>query len=121
MPERVLIIGASNNEDRYANKAQRMLTEHGHSVVPVNPKDAEVLGVPTVAAISDTTGSVDTVTVYVRPQILMEQLDALIALRPKRVIFNPGTEHADMETLLKKEGIEPVEACTLVLLRTGQF
>ena len=119
--KRVLLIGASNNEERYANKAQRLLTEHGHEVIPVNPKEAEVLGVKTVANIAEATGPVDTVSVYVRPKVLKEQSDALLNLRPRRVILNPGTEDPSVEALLQAEGIEVVKGCTLVMLKTGQF
>lgn len=121
MSERVLIIGASNHEERYAYKAQHMLTEHGHKVVPVNPKETSVAGIDAVPSVANAVGPFDTVTVYVRPQILRAELEALIALRPKRVIFNPGTEDEAIASRLQSEGIEPVEACTLVLLRTGQF
>lgn len=121
MAKRVLVIGASNNEERYSNKAQRLLAEHGHEVIPVTPKETEVLGVKTIPDIARATGPVDTVSVYVRPQVLKGQADALVRLKPNRVIFNPGTEDEAVEAELKREGIEVVEGCTLVMLRTDQF
>ncbi len=121
MKQRVLLIGASNNEERYAAKAQKLLSEYGHEVIPVNPKEKEILGKPALPSIPDATFPVDTVSVYVRPEVLKNSADALIALHPKRVIFNPGTEDATLRERLEAEGIETVEGCTLVMLRTGQF
>ena len=119
--ERVVIIGASDNLERYSHQAQLLLRQHGHEVVPVHPKLAEIEGVPVVADVSDISGPVDTVTMYVGPQISLTLKDKLIALKPRRVIFNPGTENAALEESLTAAGIACEEACTLVLLRTGQF
>lgn len=119
--ERVVIVGASDKPDRYAHRAQLMLREYGHQVVPVHPKLAEIEGVPVVADLSQVTGHVDTVTMYVGPQISSGMGDKLTALKPKRVIFNPGAENPELAAQLSAAGIRPEEACTLVLLRTGQF
>ena len=119
--ERVVIIGASDNPERYSHQAQLLLRQHGHEVVPVHPKLAEIEGVPVVADVSAIPGPVDTVTLYVGPQISLTLKDKLIALKPRRVIFNPGTENAALEEALMNAGIACEEACTLVLLRTGQF
>lgn len=119
--ERVVIIGASDNPERYSHQAQLLLRQHGHEVVPVHPKLAEIEGVPVVADVSAIPGPVDTVTLYVGPQISLTLKDKLIALKPRRVIFNPGTENAALEEALMNAGIACEEACTLVMLRTGQF
>jgi len=119
--ERVVIIGASDNPERYSHQAQLLLRQHGHEVVPVHPKLAEIEGVPVVADVSAISGPVDTVTLYVGPQISLTLKDKLIALKPRRVIFNPGTENVALEASLIAAGIACEEACTLVLLRTGQF
>ena len=119
--ETVVIIGASNNPERYSHRALLMLRKHGHEVVPVHPKLAEIEGIPVVADVSLITGPVDTVTMYVGPAISSALQDKLTALKPKRVIFNPGTENAALQTHLTKAGIACEEACTLVLLNTDQF
>ena len=119
--ERVAIIGASDNPERYSHKALLLLRQHGHEVVPVHPKLSEIEGVPVVADLSMITGPVDTVTLYVGPAISLTLKDKLIALNPKRVIFNPGTENAPLQSTLTSAGIACEEACTLVLLHTGQF
>lgn len=117
----VAILGASEKEDRYANKAQRRLVDHGYTVLPIAPASKNIMGVPGVQKISDIKQPVDTVTLYVGPKILAAQIDDLIALKPRRVIFNPGTEDAALQQRLEQAGIHTVEACTLVLLSTDQF
>jgi uncharacterized protein len=117
----VAILGASEKEDRYANKAQRRLVSHGYPVLPVSPSSKTIMGVPCVQKISDIKQAVDTVTLYVGPKILAAQIDELLKLKPRRVIFNPGTEDASLQQQLEKAGIHTVEACTLVLLSTDQF
>lgn len=119
--ERVVVIGASNNPERYSNKAMKMLAEYGHEPVPVAPAVAAVEGRTAFASPAEVSGPVDTVTVYVGPARQGELLDAIIGLQPKRVIFNPGTENEAAYARLDAAGIPHLEACTLVLLRTGQF
>lgn len=117
----VAILGASNKPHRYSYKAQTMLTEYGHKPVPVSLHDEEVLGVPAVSQLSDITEEVDTITVYINPQHLHDVLPQIETLKPRRVIFNPGSEDSAAITQLRQQGIEVEEACTLVLLRTEQF
>ncbi len=119
--ETVVIIGASNNPERYSHRALLLLRKHGHEVVPVHPKLAEIGGIPVVADVGLITGPVDTVTMYVGAAISSGLQDKLIALKPRRIIFNPGAENAPLAEALQKAGIACEEACTLVLLNTGQF
>ena len=117
----VVIIGASNNPERYSHRALLLLRKHGHEVVPVHPKLAEIEGLPVVADVGLITEPVDTVTMYVGAAISSGLQDKLIALKPRRIIFNPGAENAPLAVALQKAGIACEEACTLVLLNTGQF
>jgi len=119
--ERVVVIGASDSPERYSHQAQLLLRQHGHEVLPVHPRLTAIEGVPVVADVSAIAGPVDTVTLYVGPAISQNLTDKLIALKPRRVIFNPGTENAALEAALTSAGIGCEQACTLVLLRTGQF
>lgn len=116
-----MILGASDKPDRYAHRAFVLLREHGHRPVPVHPTLAEIEGVPVAQDLGSVEGPVDTLTVYVNPAIGESLADAIVALRPGRVIFNPGTESAALEARLREEGIPFEEACTLVLLGTGQY
>lgn len=119
--ETVVIVGASSNPERYSHRALLLLQKHGHTVVPVHPALAQIEGVPVVADLGLIPGPVDTVTMYVGPAISSGLQDKLIALKPGRVIFNPGAENASLADALQKAGIACEEACTLVLLNTGQF
>ena len=106
---------------RYAFKAQRLLHEQGHRVVPVTARAAQVDGVEAVHTLADIGAPVDTVTVYLRPSISARYLEQLLALRPRRVIFNPGAENPSLAGALRAAGIACLEECTLVLLRSGRF
>lgn len=117
----VVILGASDKPERYANKAQKMLQEYHYQVLPVSRRVAMIDGIATVSALDEIQQPIDTVTLYVGPAHLAPQVEALIALKPRRVIFNPGTEDPAIEARLQQAGIETEQACTLVLLRTGQF
>lgn len=119
--QRVVVLGASHKPERYANQAIRLLLEHGHAVVPVHPRLDMAEGLPVVHALGEISGGVDTLTLYVGPERSAPLADAIVKLRPGRVIFNPGTESAELEARLDAAGIPHEQACTLVLLRTGQF
>jgi hypothetical protein len=119
--ERVAILGASADAERFANKAQRMLKEHGHAVVPVSAKEQVIDGEAVAASLAAIEGPVDTLTLYVRAAISSQQEADILALAPRRVVFNPGTENPALEDTLRGAGIECVEACTLVMLRTGTW
>ncbi len=119
--ENVAVVGASPKDNRYSNLAMRMLAEHGHNPIPVAPARKEVLGriaYPTLASVPD---RIDTVTMYIRPSRQATVLDEIVQIRPRRIIFNPGTENPGEYDRLRRAGIEVLEACTLIMLSTGQF
>lgn len=118
---RVAVLGASPDEERYSFKAVKMLGEHGHTPIPVHPKGHEVLGITAVKSLDDIKEPVDTLTMYVGPKVSDGELDRILKLNPRRVVFNPGAENSDLAGKLKDAGIEVIEACTLVLLQTKQF
>lgn len=118
--KKTLIIGATNNPGRYANLAAHRLTAHGHSIVNIGIKKGEVAGVPIEKA-DEIHPDVDTITLYIGPQHQSEYFDYILKTKPKRIIFNPGTENSELENLAEQNGIETMDACTLVLLSTGQY
>ena len=117
---KTLVIGASHKPIRYSYMAVKMLQDYKHEVVALGNRAREVEdwkildGKPEIE-------NIDTVTVYLNAVNQQEYYDYLLSLNPKRVIFNPGAENRELELLLNKNGIETVEACTLVMLRTGQY
>lgn len=118
--KRTLIIGASPNPMRYAYKAANMLKAKGHEIINVGIKKGAVAGVE-IEESGPVYEDVHTITLYIGPRLQPGYYDYIIKTNPKRVVFNPGTENDELELLLKEHGIEPLEACTLVLLATGQY
>jgi len=119
--EKVVVLGASPKRERYSNMAQRLLMEIGCTVIPVNPGQAEIEKLPVTRQLSEIVGPVDTVTMYVSPDVSEKLANELIRIKPSRVIFNPGTESPALQAALASQGITVQEACTLVLIRTGQW
>ena len=117
----VAIIGASHKPERYAYKAQVMLMENGHTVFPVSNNGRDILGKTGYRSIKDLPLPIDTVTLYVNPERHEAIKEELVALKPRRIIFNPGTESHTLEKLYQSHGIHTEQACTLVLLSTNQF
>lgn len=119
----VAVLGASANPERYSNKAVRLLLEHGYPVYPVHPALDEVEGLDVTHSIGELPhdASLDTVTVYVSPQVSSTLAKQLVALKPRRVIFNPGAENPELQAGLESAGIGVENACTLVLVNTGQY
>ncbi len=117
----VVILGASPKDGRYSNIAQKILMEKGYNVFPVNPLYEGIEGIKCYSSIADVNELIDTVTVYLKPLYLEKMVDDIINKKPGRVIFNPGTEDINIENRLNKSGIETIHACTIVMLKTGQF
>jgi len=120
MKKKTLILGASTNPDRYAYLAAQRLTQHGHPIVNVGIKSGEVAGVPIEPA-EKLHSDIDTITLYIGAQNQPAYYDYILNTHPKRIIFNPGTENPELEEMAKEKGIETLEACTLVMLSTGQY
>jgi len=121
MPVHVAVLGASSNPDRYSNKAIKMLVEAGHRVLPINTAGGEIEGLPVFSTLSDVKAQIHTITVYVGPANIKSLIPGIIAARPQRVIANPGAESIFLKAAAQAANIEYLEACTLVLLSTGQF
>ena len=122
MPDKnVAVLGASDNPERYSYKALKMLTEHGYNAIPVHPVLDEIEVIKVVKNLGDISENVYTLTVYVGPARISPLLEEIVKLKPERVILNPGTESEELKAALDKASIPYIEACTLVLLRTGQF
>ena len=120
MSQKVLVLGATTNTERYAYLAAEMLTEKGHQIFPVGVRKGEVFG-ETIINTKEILPEIDTITLYIGPKLQEEWEDYLLETKPRRVIFNPGTENEKLKTKLENAGIETENACTLVLLRTGGF
>lgn len=118
--KKTLILGATPNSGRYAYLAANRLVSHGHDIINVGIKKGEVAGVPIEPA-EDIHTDVDTITLYVGPQNQPPLYDYILKTKPKRIIFNPGTENSELQRKAREQGIETLYACTLVMLSTGQY
>lgn len=115
-----LVIGASENTERYSNMAIRLLRQYGHPVYAVGNKLGQVNDVK-IEKEKINFKDVDTITLYLNPQNQESFYDYILAINPNRVIFNPGTENSVLQKKLTEEKITWEEACTLVLLRTNSY
>ena len=118
--KKTVVIGASENPDRYSNKAMLSLKKHGHQVIGLGIKEGEVAGIKILTNKPQLT-DIDTVTLYVGTKNQAEWIDYVLNLNPKRIIFNPGTENQEFYSKATQKGIECVEGCTLVMLSIGNF
>ena len=115
-----LVLGASPNPERYSFLATNLLLEKKHQVYPLGIKKGQI-GDLNITNEWPEKGSIDTVTLYIGPAGQVEYYDAILSLAPRRIIFNPGTENPDLQALAASKGIETIVACTLVMLKTGQY
>ena len=118
--KKTLVLGASDNPSRYSYLAVHRLRRHGHPVVAIGKKPGMVSDVP-IEKEKKEWQDVDTVTLYLNPMHQQQYYDYIVSLKPKRIIFNPGAENDELSDLAIKNGITPMEACTLVLLSTNQY
>ncbi len=117
----VAVLGASNKPSRYSHMAVERLIQNGHKVFPVHKVIKEVLGLKVFSCLSEIKEPIDTLTVYVNEEISACMENEILQLKPKRIIFNPGTENCDLADKARAEGIDVDFACTLVLLSMNKF
>ena len=120
MKKKTVVIGASDNPSRYSNIAARRLKQYGHEVVAVGLINGAIGDIPITKDLTPVK-NVDTVTLYVGPKNQPYWYDYILSLKPNRIIFNPGTESAELEKMARDKGIETVEGCTLVMLSVGTY
>jgi len=118
--KKTLVLGATPDSSRYAYLAANRLVKNGHSIINVGIKTGEVAGVP-IEKPEVIHHDIDTITLYVGPQHQPALYDYILNTHPKRILFNPGTENAELRRMANEKGIETEYACTLVLLSIGQY
>jgi uncharacterized protein len=118
--KKTVVLGATPDTSRFAYKAANMLVNYGHEMVPVGIKKGEVAGQKILNGQPDIE-HVDTVALYVGPRNQTDLYEYILRLKPKRIIFNPGTENDELISLAKRNNIEPVLGCTLVMLSVGTY
>ena len=118
--KKTLVIGASENKERYSNLAVQKLTAHQQPVIALGIKKGKI-GDTVIETEKKPFDNIDTVTLYINPSRQKEYYDYIFSLHPKRIIFNPGTENEELQAQATAKGIAVQEACTLVLLSTNQY
>lgn len=116
----ILVLGASPDPERYSNLAIRTLLRHNRRVFALGRHEGSVNGVPIQASFPKDT-AIDTVTLYLNPLAQAAYYTDILQAHPRRIIFNPGAENPELAQLAGQQGIQVQNACTLVLLSTGQF
>ncbi len=117
----VAVIGASDKPERYSYMAVKLLQEKGHAVFPVHQRVKFIDGQKVYPSIKDVTEPIDTISLYVAADVSSALAEDLLGKNPRRLIFNPGAENPELEAKAKEQGVLTLNACTLVMLRTGQF
>ncbi len=120
MKDKTLVLGASENPERYSNKAILKLQSKGREVLAIGKVKGNVNGVE-INTQQVPSEDIDTVTLYLNPLHQKPYYDYIVSLKPRRIIFNPGAENEELERIAAQEGIDVLEACTLVMLSTGQY
>lgn len=115
-----LVIGASEKPERYSNMAVKLLQSYNHTVYAIGNKEGTINDVK-IHKEKNHFADINTVTLYLNAINQKPYLDYILSLKPQRIIFNPGAENEELQTLAKQHNIETLEACTLVLLRTNQY
>ncbi len=118
--KKTVVLGATDNPSRFAYRAVHKLTQYGHEVVPVGIRKGQVAGLP-IDTDRKEVADVDTVTLYVGPQNQPAWYDYILNLKPKRIIFNPGTENPVLERKAAEQNIETLHHCTLIMLSVGEY
>lgn len=118
--KKTVVLGASDNPDRYSFLAVEKLRRYGHPVVAIGKKTGHIADTGIITG-QPAEADVDTVTLYLNPALQRQYYDYILSLKPRRIIFNPGTENPELRQLAEENQIKPLEACTLVMLGTGQY
>ncbi len=117
---KTLIVGASTHPGRYAYLAANRLLSYGHEIVLLGKENGAVAGYPILHGKPELE-AIDTITLYINPTRQPELYDYMLSLKPRRIIFNPGTENSEFEKMAEEQGVIALQACTLVMLGTGQY
>ncbi len=117
----VAVLGASDNPEKYSYRAVKLLKEKGHTVFPIHDQIKEIEGIKVYPSIKDVPYEIDTISLYVSKEISSKIGDEILKKKPGRIIFNPGAENPELEAKAESQQIETLNACTLVMLKTGQF
>jgi len=114
-------MGASPDPTRFSHKAVKLLQRHGYEVIPVGRRNGSIAGISIRHFDEQISEPVHTLSLYLSPKIQKKFYDYMVNLQPQRIIFNPGTENAELEEIMRRKGVEIVKNCNLIMLHQGIF
>jgi predicted CoA-binding protein len=118
--KKTLVLGASSKPEQYSNMAVRNLLAAGHPVVAIG-REPFLIETVQVQSTTEPFTDIHTVTLYLNASRQADYEDYILSLHPKRIIFNPGAENPALSEKARQNGIEAIEACTLVMLSVGTY
>ncbi len=118
--KKTLVLGASPNPIRFSHKAVKSLVRHGHEVVPIGIREGDIMWQKIIVG-KPKLNDIHTVTLYLNPTNQKEYYDYILEIKPKRIIFNPGSENQELIEIAMKREIEVSIACTLIMLNTNRY
>jgi uncharacterized protein len=112
----VAVIGASSNRDKFGNKALRAFAKRGYTVIPINPKEAEIEGYRTYASVLDVPGTIDLATIYVPPRTGVRVMEELAKKGIAEVWLNPGADGSDVVSRARELGLRTTRLCSIIAI-----
>lgn len=117
---KVVVLGASPDQERYSFRAVKALKRRQYDVVAVGNQPGDIMGVE-IMTDEPPVENVDTLVLYINAYNQKKSYDYIFSLKPRRIIFNPGTQNDELQDMARKKGIEVIENCALIMLGNGIF
>ena len=114
MPQVVAVVGASRDRQKFGNKAVRAFRDAGHTVIPINPHESNVEGLPTYASVLDVPGPIDMATVYVQPDVALRLLDEFERKKIPEIWLNPGADDDEILAEARRRRLNVIAACSII-------
>ncbi len=118
--KKTLVLGASPNPIRFSHKAVKSLVRHGHEVVPIGNREGDIMWQKIIVG-KPKIKDIHTITIYLNPKNQKEYYKYIFSLKPKRIIFNPGSENQELIGLAMQKDIDVTIACTLIMLNNNHY
>ena len=110
----VAVIGASRDRRKFGNRAVRAFARQGYTVIPINPHERTIEGLPTYASVLDVPGPIDMATLYVPPNVGEQVIGEVAQKQIHEVWLNPGAESDSLIAAARRLSLTPIVACSIV-------
>lgn len=116
MSKTVAVVGASSDRRKFGNKALRAYKAEGYRVIPVNPNEDEVEGIPTYGSVLDVPGHIDVATVYVQPDVALSLLPEFERKQIPEIWMNPGADSDEVLIEAHRLKLNVIAACSIIAI-----